>query len=53
MIVRAYFVLGGEPGTVGLVPVLREVPEDHGGRDGGDERPARRPDDRRSRATGR
>ena len=26
-IVRAYFVLGGEPGSVGLVPVLREVPE--------------------------
>jgi hypothetical protein len=24
--VRAYFVLGGEPGTAGLVPVLREVP---------------------------
>ena len=27
MIVRAYFVLGGEPGVVGLVPVLREVPK--------------------------
>jgi hypothetical protein len=27
MIVRAYFVLGGQPGTVGLVPVLREVPK--------------------------
>jgi len=27
MIVRAYFVLGGEPGSVGLVPVLRVVPE--------------------------
>jgi hypothetical protein len=27
MIVRAYFVLGGEPGTVGLVPVLRVVPK--------------------------
>jgi germination protein M len=27
MIVRAYFVLGGEPGTIGLVPVLREVPK--------------------------
>ena len=26
-IVRAYFVLGGEPGSEGLVPVLREVPE--------------------------
>jgi hypothetical protein len=26
MIVRAYFVLGGEPGSVGLVPVLRVVP---------------------------
>jgi germination protein M len=26
-IVRAYFVLGGEPGSAGLVPVLREVPE--------------------------
>ena len=26
-IVRAYFVLGGEPGSVGLVPVLREVPQ--------------------------
>jgi Sporulation and spore germination/Immunoglobulin-like domain of bacterial spore germination len=26
-IVRAYFVLGGEPGSVGLVPVLREVSE--------------------------
>jgi hypothetical protein len=25
--VRAYFVLGGEPGSVGLVPVLREVPK--------------------------
>jgi hypothetical protein len=27
MIVRAYFVLGGDPGSVGLVPVLREVPK--------------------------
>ncbi len=27
VIVRAYFVLGGEPGSVGLVPVLREVPK--------------------------
>lgn len=27
MIVRAYFVLGGAPGSVGLVPVLRVVPE--------------------------
>ncbi len=27
MIVRAYFVLGGEPGSVGLVPVLRDVPK--------------------------
>jgi spore germination protein GerM len=27
MIVRAYFVLGGEPGSVGLVPVLRTVPK--------------------------
>ena len=27
MIVRAYFVLGGEVGVVGLVPVLREVPK--------------------------
>lgn len=27
MIVRAYFVLGGDPGSVGLVPVLRVVPE--------------------------
>ena len=27
MIVRAYFVLGGEPGTAGLVPVLRVVPK--------------------------
>ena len=27
MIVRAYFVLGGEPGTAGLVPVLRIVPK--------------------------
>ena len=26
-IVRAYFVLGGELGSVGLVPVLREVPK--------------------------
>lgn len=25
-IVRAYFVLGGQPGSVGLVPVLREIP---------------------------
>lgn len=25
-IVRAYFYLGGEPGTAGLVPLLREVP---------------------------
>ena len=25
-IVRAYFYLGGEPGSAGLVPVLREVP---------------------------
>jgi hypothetical protein len=27
MIVRSYFVLGGEPGFVGLVPVLRIVPK--------------------------
>ena len=27
MIVRAYFVLGGEPGVTGLVPTLRTVPE--------------------------
>ena len=27
MLVRAYFILGGEPGSVGLVPVLREVPK--------------------------
>lgn len=27
MIVRAYFVLGGKPGVVGLVPVLRVVPK--------------------------
>jgi germination protein M len=27
MVVRAYFVLGGEPGTTGLVAVLREVPK--------------------------
>lgn len=27
MIVRAYFVLGGEPGSVGLLPVLREAPK--------------------------
>ena len=27
MIVRSYFVLGGEPGTAGLVPVLRIVPK--------------------------
>lgn len=26
-IVRAYFLLGGEPGSEGLVPVLREVPK--------------------------
>jgi spore germination protein GerM len=26
-IVRAYFVLGGQPGSEGLVPVLREVPK--------------------------
>ncbi len=26
MLVRAYFVLGGEPGSVGLVPILRTVP---------------------------
>jgi spore germination protein GerM len=26
-IVRAYFVLGGQPGSAGLVPVLREVPK--------------------------
>jgi germination protein M len=30
MIVRAYFVLGGEPGVAGLVPVLRTVPETTG-----------------------
>jgi germination protein M len=30
MLVRAYFVLGGEPGVVGLVPVLRTVPETTG-----------------------
>jgi hypothetical protein len=27
MIVRAYFVLGGQPGSAGLVPVLRVVPK--------------------------
>ena len=27
MIVRAYFILGGAPGSVGLVPVLREAPK--------------------------
>jgi germination protein M len=27
MLVRAYFILGGEPGSAGLVPVLREVPK--------------------------
>ena len=27
MIVRAYFVLGGEPGVEGLVPTLRDVPK--------------------------
>ena len=27
MIVRAYFVLGGEPGVEGLVPTLRQVPK--------------------------
>lgn len=26
-IVRAYFVLGGQPGSEGLVPVLREIPK--------------------------
>lgn len=26
MIVRAYFVLGGQPGSAGLVPVLRDLP---------------------------
>lgn len=26
-VVRAYFYLGGEPGSAGLVPVLREVPK--------------------------
>jgi germination protein M len=30
MIVRAYFALGGRPGTAGVVPVLREVPETTG-----------------------
>jgi hypothetical protein len=30
MIVRAYFVLGGEPGSAGLVPVLRVVPKSPG-----------------------
>jgi hypothetical protein len=25
-IIRAYFILGGQPGSAGLVPVLREVP---------------------------
>lgn len=27
MIVRAYFVLGGDPGSAGLVPVLRTIPK--------------------------
>jgi germination protein M len=27
MLIRTYFVLGGEPGTTGLVPLLREVPK--------------------------
>ena len=52
-IVRAYFVLGGEPGIEGLVPVLREVPETTARRAGRDERAPRRPDGRRDRATGR
>ena len=30
MLVRAYFVLGGEPGVTGLVPVLRTVPKTTG-----------------------
>jgi spore germination protein GerM len=30
MLVRAYFVLGGEPGVTGLVPVLRTVPQTTG-----------------------
>jgi hypothetical protein len=30
MVVRAYFVLGGEPGVEGLVPTLRDVPETPG-----------------------
>jgi len=30
MIIRAYFVLGGEPGVTGLVPVLRTVPQSAG-----------------------
>ena len=53
MIVRAYFVLGGEPGSVGLVPVLRDVPKTRGRRDRGDERAAGGPDDRPKPATGR
>jgi len=30
MVVRAYFVLGGAPGSAGLVPVLRDVPQTAG-----------------------
>ena len=52
MIVRAYFVLGGEPGSAGLVPVLRVVPKTRGGRHRGDERPPGRPDGQAKPATG-
>ena len=45
-IVRAYFFFGGEPGTEGLVPVLREMPQTTGGGQGGDAGAARRPDGR-------
>ena len=52
-IVRAYFFLGRELGTAGLVPVLREVPADAGRRHGRDERAARRPERDRARRVAR
>ena len=52
MIVRAYFVLGGEPGSVGLVPVLRIVPKTVAVGTRRDERPARRVPTRTSRGSG-
>ena len=43
MVIRAYYVLDGQPGVEGLVPTLRDVPETAGCRPCSDGDPARVP----------